>query len=109
MSSSKISKKLFSIVLVLAVVFSAAFSGLQLSEVKAGADESDYVSGLFDKSKVHTIDIVMNDWDGFLKTCESEEYSACSITIDGITTENVGIRGKGNTSLSQVRSMNSSR
>ncbi len=40
---------------------------------------------------------------------ESEEYSACNLVIDGEVVKNVGIRGKGNTSLSSVKNMNSSR
>lgn len=68
-----------------------------------------YENGLFDQSKVHTIDIIMDDWDAFLQTAGSEEYSVCSVFIDGEAFKNVGIRGKGNTSLSTVASMNSER
>ena len=68
-----------------------------------------YENRLFDTSRVHTIDIVMDDWDGFIETCQSEEYSACSVVIDGESYKNVGIRGKGNTSLSSVAAMGSSR
>ena len=68
-----------------------------------------YENRLFDTSRVHTIDIVMDDWDGFIETCQSEEYSACSVVIDGESYKNVGIRGKGNTSLSSVVAMGSSR
>lgn len=68
-----------------------------------------YESKLFDTNKVHTIDIVMDDWEGFLSTCQSEEYTVCDVTIDGETVRNVGIRGKGNTSLSSVSSMDSDR
>ena len=42
-----------------------------------------YESRLFDTSRVHTIDIVMDDWDSFIENCESEEYSACAVVIDG--------------------------
>lgn len=38
-----------------------------------------------------------------------EEYSACSVVIDGESYKNVGIRGKGNISLSSVAAMGSSR
>ena len=61
-----------------------------------------YGAGLFDSSRVHAIDIQMEGWEAFLETCENEEYSACSVTIDGETVKNVGIRAKGNTSLSSV-------
>ena len=63
----------------------------------------------YDASRVHTVEIVMDDWDGFLSTCQSEEYSSCNVVIDGESYKNVGIRGKGNTSLSSVAAMGSSR
>lgn len=71
--------------------------------------EMGYESRLFDESKVHTIDIVMEDWDAFIGNCQSEEYEVCELTIDGEVYKNVGIRGKGNTSLSNVASMGSER
>ena len=78
--------------------------GLQNAERTMG-----YESRLFDTSKVHTIDIVMEDWDGFIANCENEEYVVCSVVIDGEAYKNIGIRAKGNTSLSSVSSMNSDR
>ena len=78
--------------------------GLQNADRSMG-----YESRLFDTSRVHTIDIVMDDWDGFLSTCENEEYTVCSAVIDGEAYKNIGIRAKGNTSLSTVSSMGSDR
>lgn len=68
-----------------------------------------YESRLFDTSRVHTVEIVMDDWDGFIETCQNEEYSSCNVIIDGESYKNVGIRAKGNTSLSSVAAMGSSR
>lgn len=68
-----------------------------------------YESRLFDNSRVHSIDIVMNDWKEFTNNAISEEYEIATVVIDGETYKNVGIRGKGNTSLSTVSSMNSER
>ena len=68
-----------------------------------------YEALLFDQSRVHTIDIVMSDWDDLISHATDEEYRQCSITIDG---ENIGaaaIRAKGNTSLSSVAGLGSSR
>lgn len=61
-----------------------------------------YEKRLFDKSKVHTLDIVMDDWEDFIDTCMDEEYRSCNVVIDGEAYKNVGIRAKGNTSLSSV-------
>ncbi|MBR5111775.1 MAG: CotH kinase family protein [Clostridia bacterium] len=63
--------------------------------------------GLFDQSYVHTIDIEMDDWDTFIANATQEAYTECNVTIDGEKISNVGIRGKGNTSLSSVSSMGS--
>lgn len=61
-----------------------------------------YQSLLFDRGVVHTLDIRMEDWAGFLAACEDEEYRAWSVILDNEAFKNVGIRAKGNTSLSQV-------
>ena len=74
-----------------------------------GGVEKAYESGLFDTTKVHTLEITMEDWEGFLETCEDEEYAMCTVTIDGETVREVGIRAKGNTSLSQVKQYGNNR
>lgn len=61
-----------------------------------------YEDKLFDTSRVHTIDIKMDDWDGFIESCENEEYSMCTVVIDNEAYKKVGIRAKGNTSLSSI-------
>ena len=62
---------------------------------------------LFDQSAVHTIDIEIDDWDNFIASATNEEYMACNVTIDGEKLNNVGIRAKGNTSLSSVSTLGS--
>ena len=68
-----------------------------------------YENRLFDNTRVHTIDIVMDDWDELIDNATSEEYYTAAVVIDGEAYKNVGIRGKGNTSLSTVSTMNSDR
>ena len=68
-----------------------------------------YEKSIFDTSYVHQIDIVMNDWDGFLESCENEEYGACVVVVDGTKHTNTAIRAKGNTSLSSVKASGSQR
>ena len=77
--------------------------------IRPAANVMGYETRLFDYAKVHTLDIVMDGWEDFLSVCENEEYVPCSVVIDGETWENVGLRAKGNTSLTSVRSMNSQR
>ena len=61
--------------------------GLQAAERTMG-----YENRLFDPSRVHTIDIVMDDWDGFIETCENEEYQLCALVIDGEAERSAAIR-----------------
>lgn len=68
-----------------------------------------YETRLFDPSRVHTIDIVMEDWDQFIASAANEQYSPAKVVIDGESYSNVGIRGKGNTSLSTVATLGSER
>ena len=91
--------------LLLALVF---LNGKRLG-IPSASQTMGYEDRLFDTTKVHTIDIVMEDWDSFLETCENEEYSACSVVIDGEAYQGVGLRAKGNTSLSSVSNLGSNR
>ena len=74
-----------------------------------GSHEIGYESLLFDQSRVHTIEITMDDWDGLISDAASEEYRECTIVIDGENLGQVGIRAKGNTSLSSVATLGSTR
>ena len=105
MASSKRMNLISIIAIVLCVVLS-----LLLPETDAEAPvPMGYEGRLFDVSRVHTIDISMENWDEFLKTCANEEYAACEVTVDGEKFKNVAIRAKGNTSLSSVSQMDSDR
>ena len=109
MSTSKAIDRICIIAVVLALLISVLFMNGPAFGIQAQAKAMGYEDRLFDTSKVHTIDIVIDDWDAFLQTAQSEEYSVCSVVIDGEAFKNVGIRGKGNTSLSTVSSMDSDR
>ena len=52
-------------------------------EAASGGVVLGYEERLFDTSVVHTIDIVMDDWEGFIAGCEDEEYVLCDLVIDG--------------------------
>lgn len=86
-------------VLIAALAFCAPALGY---EAASGGAVLGYEERLFDTSVVHTIDIVMDDWEGFIAGCEDEEYVLCDLVIDGEEQPGAGIRAKGNTSLSSV-------
>lgn len=95
--------------LVIAMIVTVIFMHADTAGVITASASCGYESRLFDTSKVHSIDIVMDDWDGFLETCENEEYTDCTVVIDGDSYKNVAIRAKGNTSLSTVSQLGSDR
>lgn len=96
-----------------AALFSLLLSLLFVNGEALGIQSASRVMGyenrLFDTSRVHAIDIVMDGWDDFLDTCEDEEYASCAVVIDGEAYKNVGLRAKGNTSLSTVSRLDSDR
>lgn len=109
MSKHKSIDRICVIAIVLSLILTLVFiNGEQLGITKT-AYAAAYENRLFSTDKVHSIDIVTDDWESFIKTAQSEEYSACTVVIDGEAYKNVGIRGKGNTSLSTVSSMDSDR
>ncbi len=63
-----------------------------------------YVSELFDTSQVMKVDIRMDgdDWEDMLDNAAAEEYYSCDVEINGEKIYHVGIRPKGNTSLSAI-------
>lgn len=63
-----------------------------------------YESALFDTDTVLTVNILMDeaDWQAMLDNAAAEEYYACDVEINGETFYQVGIRPKGNTSLSAI-------
>ena len=109
MSGSKHFDKIAWTVTAIILVVTILFMNGGVLGLEAMAHTMGYENRLFDNTKVHTIDIVMDDWDEFIANATSEEYYTAAMVIDGEAYKNVGIRGKGNTSLSTVSSMGSDR
>lgn len=85
MSTSSNLDRICAAALALAVLIAAlAFCAPALGyEAASGGVVLGYEERLFDTSVVHTIDIVMDDWEGFIAGCEDEEYVLCDLVIDG--------------------------
>ena len=64
----------------------------------------EYESKLFNTDQIMDIDILMDedDWNDMLENAISEEYYSCDVVVNGKTFYSVGIRPKGNTSLSSI-------
>ena len=102
MSTHKHFDKICCVVLALTLILTVLFVNAEHFGVQKASTVMGYEKTLFDTSKVHTINIIMDDWDEFTENCKSEEYYNCTVVIDNEAYKNVAIRGKGNTSLSQV-------
>ena len=102
MSTSKHFNRICAVVMVLCLAVTLMLCFPNAVGIQAASKTLGYESRLFDTSYVHSIDIVMDDWDSFVENCESEEYSSCAVVIDGESYKNIAIRAKGNTSLNQV-------
>jgi len=71
----------------------------------SGHSAPPYVSAM-DKSKILQIEIVADEaaWADMLANAQAEEYINATVVINGQKIGNVGVRPKGNSSLSQVAS-----
>ena len=87
---------------VLAMVLALALTGLLFFGEQLGIRPSsavpEYASRLFDGSRVHTVDLRVEDWQRFIAEAPAEEYIPCTVVIDGETFDQVGLRAKGNNS-----------
>ena len=95
-------------VILIAAAFVVSFGLSLLSEtVFANASTGitmEYETALFDHSRIISVNIIMdpNDWQDMLDNAASEEYYKCDAVVNGTAFYNVGIRPKGNTSLSSI-------
>ena len=102
MSTHKHIDRVCAAVLALTLILTVLFIQGKSLGLEAAPSALGYEARLFDAGQVHTIDLRMEDWEGFLETCTNEEYQLCSLTIDGEAVESAAIRAKGNTSLTSV-------
>ena len=109
MSTHKHFDRICCVVLAVTLVLTVLFMNAESLGVQKASAVMGYEGKLFDTSAVHTIDIIMDDWDEFISNCKNEEYYACTVVIDSDAFKNVAIRGKGNTSLMQVESYGNNR
>lgn len=82
----------------------AMLAAQQLTAVADGKVTMEYESRLFDHSQVLEINIRMEeaDWQAMLDNALQEEYCSCDVEIGGTVLYHVGIRPKGNTSLTSI-------
>lgn len=111
MVRSKRTDMICAVVLVLTLALTVVFMAGESLGIEASATTMAYESALFDNTRVHTIDIVVDEtqWQSLLDNASAKEYIPASIVIDGESVKNIGIRAKGNSSLSQMAMSDSDR
>lgn len=109
MSTHKQIDKICCVVLAFILVITVLFVNGKSLGIESVQAVMGYQQKIFDTSYVHSIDIIMDDWDEFIANCTDEAYTLCTVVIDNEASKNVAIRAKGNTSLTQVKSYGSDR
>ena len=99
----KILVRMTVVLMIIAVVFSCVLMvGINGSTVRPV--EKEYATTLFQKDQIMEVNIIIDedDWQDMLDNALDETYIPCDVEVNGVTYQNVAIRPKGNTSLSQV-------
>ncbi|MGN1351166.1 MAG: CotH kinase family protein, partial [Anaerovoracaceae bacterium] len=84
----------------IAVVFSRSYGEAEETQGLT----MEYETALFGTEEPIQVNILMDEaqWQEMLDNALSEEYYSCDVVVNGETYKNVGIRPKGNTSLSSI-------
>ena len=102
MSSSKAIGFLCALAGVLALALCIAFMNGEKWGLETTPRSIGYEKLLFDDEKMHSINLIMSDeqWEDFCAHANDKEYYECDIMIDNELIESVGVRTKGNSTLS---------
>lgn len=110
-----IKSKYINVIVAIAVCFSLITSILLIGYKNVNissntVSEPEYKSKLFGTDIV-SVDILVdeNEWQQMLDNAMNEEYIMVDVVINGTKFENIGIRPKGNSSLSQVSQYDNNR
>lgn len=81
-----------------------AFSGQLTAWAGDKGIVQEYETALFDTSSILSVNIQMDeaDWNDMLENATAETYYQCNVELNGTMFYQVGIRPKGNTSLSAI-------
>ena len=73
MSTHKYMDRICVVAVVLSFLLTVVCMNGEALGIQPASRTMGYEEKLFDTNLVHTIDIVMDDWDSFIENCESEE------------------------------------
>jgi spore coat protein CotH len=96
--------------LIFAVIFTYFQSILPVATFSP-ISEKQYESKLFKKDSLLKVDIIISEdnWNDLVANAVNEEYYLCDVKINGETFANVGIRVKGNNSVTEISEAGSDR
>ena len=106
-----ISNKHFNLIVIAFILLSFFLSSLIIilpksSNISSNAtlNQPNYIYTIFNDNSIMEINIEMEEssWQEMLDNASDEKYTSANITINGKTYNNVAIRPKGNSSLSQI-------
>lgn len=102
MINDKQRKYIYVISIILSVVFIVV--SIYIPKNKTDIETISNTEDVLDKNSITSIDIKIkeSDWKWLLENATKEEYKTADVTINGETFNNVGIRPKGNSSLTSV-------
>ncbi len=102
MINDKQSKYISVISIILSIVFIVV--SIYIPKNKTDIETISNTEDVLDKNSITSIDIKIkeSDWKWLLENATKEEYKSADVTINGETFNNVGIRPKGNSSLTSV-------
>ena len=108
MISNKYINAIISTITAIAIFFTTLVyinsKNVTTTEATSSSSNFTYVNTVFNKEQITDIDIEVNEdnWNYLLENATNEEYITANITINGTKYYNIGIRAKGNSSLSTV-------
>lgn len=114
MITSKHIDKIIAVLVALAFLFASIIIIFPEAFTSSGnvlANQLAYPQKLFAENQIMSIEISVDQetWDNMLENASDKEYISCDVTINGTTFYSVGVRPKGNSSLSQLENSDSTR
>ena len=103
MIKEKITEKLALIVVVVVLFGSLVIQSVQSQNSVITAPLTQYSEALFG-DEIITLEIIVDQskWDEMIANAQAKTYILADVVVNGVTYQNVGVRTKGNASLTQV-------
>ena len=103
MIKDKKTEKLALIVITVLLIGSLVLQSVQSQNTPTSAAFTEYSEALFG-DEIITLEILVDQskWDEMIANAQAKTYIMADVVVNGVTYQNVGVRTKGNASLSQV-------